>query len=75
MYSWLLSLCAKKYYGMECPTVKGNYLVVSTIPGHYTKVLPMTKKMFKEGWNEFEQLLKLVAKCVATEHHEFGIWT
>lgn len=75
MYSWLLSLCAKKYYGMDCPTVKGNYLVVSTIPGHYTKVLPMTKKMFKEGWNEFEQLLKLVAKHVATEHHEFGIWT
>lgn len=75
MYSWLLSLCAKKYYGMDSPTVKGNYLVVSTIPGHYTKVLPMTKKMFKEGWNEFEQLLKLVAKHVATEHHEFRIWT
>lgn len=75
MYSWLLSLCAKKFYGMDSPTVKGNYLVVSTIPGHYTKVLPMTKKMFKEGWNEFEQLLKLVAKYVATEYHEFGIWT
>lgn len=75
MYSWLLSLCAKKYYGMDCPTVKGNYLVVSTIPGHYTKVLPMTRKMFKEGWNEFEVLLKLVAKHVATEHHEFGVWT
>lgn len=74
MYSWLLSLCAKKYYGMDCPTVKGNYLVVSTIPGHYTKVLPMTKKMFKEGWHEFEQLLKLVAKYVAIQHHEFGIW-
>lgn len=74
MYSWLLSLCAKKYYGMDCPIVKGNYLVVSTIPGHYTKVLPMTRKMFKEGWNEFETLLKLVAKHVAIEHHEFGEW-
>lgn len=74
MYSWLLSLCAKKYYGMGNLTVKGNYLVVSTIPGHYTKVIPMTKKMFMEGWNEFKQLLKLVAECVATEYNEFGIW-
>lgn len=74
MYSWLLSLCAEKYYGMSCPTVKGNYLVVSTIPGHYTKVLPMTSKMFKEGWDEFRELLRLVAKHVAIEHHEFGIW-
>lgn len=75
MYSWLLSLCAKKYYGMDCPTVKGNYLVVSTIPGHYTKVLPMTKKMFIEGWNEFKTLLKLVAINVAKTNHEFGVWT
>lgn len=75
MYSWLLSLCAKKFYGMDNPIVKGNYLVVSTIPEHYTKVIPMTKKMFKEGWNEFRDLLRLVAKCVATEHPEFGIWT
>lgn len=73
MYSWLLSLCAKKYYGMDCPIVKGNYLVVSTIPGYYTKVVPMTRKMFKEGWNEFRYLLKLVAKHVALEHPEFGI--
>ena len=75
MYSWLLSLCAKKYYGMDCPTVKGNYLVDSRNQENNTKVLPMTKKMFKEGWNEFETLLKLVAKHVATEHHEFGVWT
>ena len=75
MYSWLLSLCAKKFYGIDNSTVKGNYLVVSTIPDHYTKVLPMTKGMFKEGWDEFVRLLKLVAKCVATDYPEFGIWT
>lgn len=75
MYSWLLSLCAKKYYDMDNPTVKGNYLVVSTIPGHYTKVLPMTCKMFKEGWDEFKRLLQLVAESVAKEHSDFGIWT
>lgn len=74
MYSWLLSLCAEKYYGLEKPTIKGNYLVVSTIPAYYTKVIPMTKGMFKEGWNEFRRLLRLVAECVANDNPEFGIW-
>lgn len=75
MYAWLLSLCAKKFYSINNPTVKGNYLVVSTIPDHYTKVIPMTKKMFMEGWDEFKYLLTLVAKHVATNHHDFGVWT
>ena len=61
MYSWLLSLCAKKFYDMDNPTIGGNYLVVSTIPNYYTKVVPMTKQMYQEGWNEFKFLLKLVA--------------
>jgi hypothetical protein len=74
MYSWLLSLCAKKFYNLDNPTVKGNYLVVSTIPQYYTKVLPMTKAMFKEGWEEFVKLLKSVAKSVAVDHQDFGIW-
>lgn len=74
MYSWLLSLVAKKFYNVEDPTIKGNYLVVSTIPQYYTKVVPMTKKMFQEGWNEFVKLLKLVAYNVATDYKDFGIW-
>ena len=74
MYAWLLSLCAEKYYGLDKPIVKGNYLVVSTIPAYYTKVIPMTKGMFKEGWNEFRRLLRLVAECVANDNPEFGIW-
>ena len=74
MYSWLLSLVAKKFYNVEEPTIKGNYLVVSTIPQYYTKVVPMTKKMYQEGWNEFVKLLKLVAYNVATEYKDFGIW-
>lgn len=61
MYSWLLSLCATKFYNMNDFTIKGNYLVVSTIPKYYTKVVPMNKKMYKEGWNQFIYLLKLVA--------------
>ena len=74
-YSFLLSLVAKKYYNLDNPTVKGHYLVVSTIPQYYTKVVPMTKKMFKEGFTEFKYLLKQVAYYVATDYKEFGIWT
>ncbi len=73
-YSWLLSLCAEKFYGITNPIIKANYLVVSTIPSYYTKVVPMTKKMFLEGWNEAVYLIKLVAKYVATEYKDFGIW-
>ena len=74
MYSWLLSLIAKKFYNMDNPTVKGNYLVVSTIPNYYTKVVPMTTSMYREGWEEFVRLLKLVANYVATDYKDFGIW-
>ena len=73
-YSFLLSLVAKKYYNLDDPTVKGHYLVVSTIPQYYTKVVPMTKKMFVEGFFEFKNLLKQVAYYVATEYKDFGIW-
>ena len=73
MYSWLLSLVAKKFYNVDNPIIKGNYLVVSTIPNYYTKVVPMTKKMYQEGWNEFVYLLKLVAYYVATEYKNFAI--
>lgn len=72
MYSWLLSLCAKKFYNINNPTIKGNYLFVSTIPSYYTKVIPMTKKMFAEGFNEFKYLLKLVAYHVATDYKDFA---
>ena len=73
-YSFLLSLCAKKYYGMDNPTIKGNYLVVSTIPKYYTKVVPMTKSMYYEGWKQFTTLFKLVAENIAKEHSDFGVW-
>lgn len=74
MYSFLLSLVAKKYYNLNNPTVKGHYLVVSTIPQYYTKIVPMTKGMFIEGFKEFKMLLEKVAYYVATEYKEFGIY-
>ena len=73
-YSFLLSLVAKKYYNIDSPTVTGNYLVVSTIPNYYTKVVSMTKKDFMEGWNEVRFLLRLIAKEVANNHKDFAIW-
>lgn len=62
MYTYLLSLCAKKFYNMENPIIKGNFLVVSTIPNYYTKVVPITKKLLMKGFEEFSTLLRLVAK-------------
>ena len=75
IYCWLLSLCAKKYYGIEDCTIKSNCLVVSTIPDFYTKVYEVTKKDFARGFSEFTYLLKLVAYHVATKYKDFAIWT
>lgn len=74
MYSFLLSLVAQKYYGMSNPTVKGHYLVVSTIPSYYSKVVKITKKDFIEGFTEFKSLLKMVAWEVASNHKDFAEW-
>lgn len=64
IYAFLLSKAVSKYYGMDRVTVKSNFLWVSTIPsdkGHYTKVTPMTKGLFKKGMDEFKELLRLAA--------------
>lgn len=64
MYTWLLKLCAEKFYNMSEPIIKGNFLVVSTIPQYYTKVFPMNKKLYTEGFNEFKYLLRLAAQAL-----------
>lgn len=53
---------------MKNPTIKSNFLVVSTVPDtrsstpkFYTKVVPMTRKLFLKGFNEFRDLTKRVA--------------
>lgn len=74
MYSWLLSLCAEKFYNMKTPTIRANYLVVSTIPNYCSGVTSMNKEDFRKGWNEFSYLLKLVALAVYKNHKNFGIW-
>lgn len=74
MYSWLLSLCATKFYNLDKPTIKGNFLVVETIPEFYTKVVPMTKGLYASGFKEFRHLLKLVAYYVMNGYGEFGTY-
>lgn len=61
IYTWLMSLVAKKYYNMDNPTFKSNCLVVSTIPSYYTKIYSVSKDDFIEGWEEFKYLLRLAA--------------
>ena len=61
MYLFLLRLYVIKEYGIENPTMKANYLVVSTVPQYYTKVRAITKKECYEGLHEFRTLLRYAA--------------
>lgn len=61
MYTWLLSLCAEKFYGLKKPAIKSNFLVVETFGDFNTKVYPMTSTLFRTGFNEFNHLLRLAA--------------
>ena len=71
MYSYLLKLCAKKFYNLDKPTIKGNFLVVSVIPDYNSLVYPMTPKLFKKGFEEFKYLLKVVAYLNIVKGYEF----
>lgn len=61
MYLFLLRLYVIKEYGIKNPTMKANYLVVSTVPQYYTKVRAMTKKECYAGLHEFQTLLRYAA--------------
>lgn len=71
MYSMLLRYCSEKFFNLKNPTVKGNFLVVSTIPDFNTLVYPMTNELFKSGINEFIYLLKVVAYLNIIKGYEF----
>ena len=70
-YSFLLKLCAKKFFDLPSPEVKGNFLVVSTVPDYSTTIVPMTSKLYNQGWKEVTYLLKVVAYFNIVEGHEF----
>lgn len=64
MYIYLLKLCAEKFYGLENPKIKANYLIVSTIPNFYTKVRPVPYGEIRAGFHEFNALLRYVAYLI-----------
>jgi hypothetical protein len=70
-YSWLLKLVSSKFYNLEKPAIKGNFLVVSTIPDYNTLVYPMTSKLFKSGIEEVKYLLRCVAFFNQVKGYEF----
>lgn len=70
-YSYLLKLVAKYKFDIDNPSIKGNFLVVSTIPDYNTLVYPMTPKLFKMGWEEVKYLLKCVAYFNQVKGYEF----
>lgn len=72
MYSYLLKLCAKKFFNLESPKVQGNFLVVSIIPDYQTSVYPMTPSLYKQGFNEFKFLLKTAAYLNIVKGYEFN---
>ena len=70
-YSWLLKQVANKYFGITKPTIKGNFLVVSTVPEYGTSVVPMTPKLFKSGIEEVKYLMRCVAYFNQVQGYEF----
>lgn len=60
-YSWLLKLCSQKFFDLECPTCKGNFLVVETIPSYMSSVSSMNNNLFVAGIKEFSTLIKMIA--------------
>lgn len=72
MYSYLLKLCSEKFFNLNKPIIKGNFLVVSTIPEYNSLIYPMTPKLFKQGFEEFKYLLKMVAYLNIVDGYEFS---
>jgi hypothetical protein len=61
MYSYLLSLCGEKFYGLKNPIVKSNCLVVETSFNNESLVYKVPNQELMHGMAEFKFLLKLVA--------------
>lgn len=71
MYMYLLKLCASKFYGLDSPEIKANYLVVSTVPNYFSKVRPIEINELYSGFKEFVTLLKYVAYLICYKGYSF----
>lgn len=72
LYLFLLKQYVAKKYGMMDPQMKVNCLVVSTISDYYTKVYEVSNRELQEGFNEFKQLMRLVAYYIAYKGYELN---
>lgn len=70
-YLYLLNLCAKKYYNLDNPKKQANYLVVSTVPNFYSKVVPVTFDEIKQGFYELKKLIRYSAYLMCYKGYSF----
>jgi hypothetical protein len=70
-YMYLLSLIAKKNYGLDNPKKQANYLVVSTVPNFYSTVVPVSMEEIRAGFHELSTLLRYSAYLMCYEGYSF----
>jgi hypothetical protein len=70
-YMFLLGLVAKYKYNMPNPKKQANYLVVSTMPNFYSKVVPITFVEIRRGFYEFQKLLRYSAYLMCYKGYSF----
>lgn len=72
MYMYLLNLIAQHKYKMVNPKKQANYLVVSTMPNFYSKVVPITMSEIRHGFFELQKLLRYVAYLIHYKGYSFN---
>ena len=55
---------------MKNPIIKGNFLVVETIPSYWSAVVDMKPKWYEAGIKEFSTLIKMIAYYTANGYEE-----
>ena len=70
-YMYLLSLIAKKNYGLDNPKKQANYLVVSTVPNFYSTVVPVSMEEIRTGFHELSTLLRYSAYLMCYKGYSF----
>ena len=70
-YMYLLGLIAKHKYNMTNPKKQANYLVVSTVPNFYSKVVPVSFVEIRKGFYEFQKLLRYSAYLMCYKGYSF----
>lgn len=70
-YMFLLNLVAKEKYGMINPKKQANYLVVSTVPNFYSKVVPIGMIEIRKGFHELQRLLRYSAYLMCCKGYSF----